>query len=206
MNSSEIVKNLSKDEYVDTIKLMMEKQDMYLMWFLGVLGIVLVFVGVLQWRLSSKQLEQIKTEAKKEARKEIIDELIHNYDLNKISVLNEKINNLDNSFKSLNSNVTESMKDESHKFIMEATWMFSKIDTSDTKEFDLYYFILKHQSLLEKNKEVFEEMLEHIKLFKVIDDMNKENKGWFLVTELVNELCKEHNILNFYNETFNEED
>lgn len=54
---------------------MMENQDRYFNWFMLILGIILVFVGVLQWRLSSKQIESIKEKTKIETIKEIQNSL-----------------------------------------------------------------------------------------------------------------------------------
>lgn len=61
---------MTSEEYIDAIKMMMENQDRYFNWFLVILSIVLVFVGFVQWRFSSKQIEQLKEQTKKETIQE----------------------------------------------------------------------------------------------------------------------------------------
>lgn len=66
---------MASEEYVDAIKMMMEHQDRYFNWFLAILGIVLVFVGFVQWRFSTKQIEQLKEKTKQETIREIEESL-----------------------------------------------------------------------------------------------------------------------------------
>ena len=66
---------MTSEEYIDAVKMMMENQDRYFNWFLIILGTFLVFVGVVQWRFSSKQMEQLKERTKQETIKEIEDNL-----------------------------------------------------------------------------------------------------------------------------------
>lgn len=66
---------MTSDEYIDAVSMMMENQDRYFNWFLVILGIFLVFVGVIQWRLSTKQIEQLKERTKQETIREIEESL-----------------------------------------------------------------------------------------------------------------------------------
>ncbi|MGX7737301.1 hypothetical protein ACWPXP_08130 [Enterococcus faecalis] len=93
---------MNKDQYVDAIKTMMDNQDRYFTWFIGILGLVLVFVGVLQWRLTSKQIEKITADAKDKARTEILAELVESYQLNRLPTLREKVKNAELSIINLN--------------------------------------------------------------------------------------------------------
>lgn len=62
---------MSSDQYVESVKQMMNQQNVFFSIFLAILAIVLTFVGVIQWRLSSKQIELIKQQTKEELEKEI---------------------------------------------------------------------------------------------------------------------------------------
>lgn len=66
---------MTSEEYVDVVNMMMENQDRYFNWFLVILGIFLIFVGVIQWRFSIKQIEQIKEKTKQETIREIEETL-----------------------------------------------------------------------------------------------------------------------------------
>lgn len=96
---------MNKDQYVDAIKTMMDNQDRYFTWFIGILGLVLVFVGVLQWRLTSKQIEKITADAKDKARTEILAELVESYQLNRLPTLREKVKNSELSIINLNEKI-----------------------------------------------------------------------------------------------------
>ncbi|BBD24774.1 hypothetical protein [Enterococcus faecalis] len=96
---------MNKDQYVDAIKTMMDNQDRYFTWFIGILGLVLVFVGVLQWRLTSKQIEKITADAKDKARTEILAELVESYQLNRLPTLREKVKNAELSIINLNEKI-----------------------------------------------------------------------------------------------------
>ncbi|EMW5565251.1 hypothetical protein [Enterococcus faecalis] len=96
---------MNKDQYVDAIKIMMDNQDRYFTWFIGILGLVLVFVGVLQWRLTSKQIEKITADAKDKARTEILAELVESYQLNRLPTLREKVKNAELSIINLNEKI-----------------------------------------------------------------------------------------------------
>ena len=90
---------MSSSEFTETILSMMENQDRYFNIFLTILGIVLVFAGVIQWRLSSKQIEEIKEKTKKETITEIENLL-------EVSNLIEFKNDIHNRLESYDSDVS----------------------------------------------------------------------------------------------------
>lgn len=69
---------MNTEQYVDSVKQMMNQQNIFVSIFIGILGIVLVFAGVIQWRFSTKQIEEIKRRAKEETVEEILKELSSN--------------------------------------------------------------------------------------------------------------------------------
>lgn len=87
---------MASEEYIDIIKMMMENQDRYFNWFLAILSIVLVFAGVVQWRFSSKQIEQLKETTKQELIQEIEETL-------GVSNLPQFKNEIQESFKKIES-------------------------------------------------------------------------------------------------------
>lgn len=66
---------LTSEQYVESVKQMMNQQSIFFSIFLAILAIVLGFIGVIQWRLSSKQIELIKKDTIKETEKDIADKL-----------------------------------------------------------------------------------------------------------------------------------
>ncbi|WP_193063497.1 hypothetical protein [Oceanobacillus oncorhynchi] len=56
---------MTSDEYVNQVNRLMDLQNAYMGIFLAVLGVVLAIMGFLQWRLSDKQVEKIKSETEK---------------------------------------------------------------------------------------------------------------------------------------------
>ncbi|EGO8374136.1 MULTISPECIES: hypothetical protein [Enterococcus] len=120
---------MNKDQYVDAIKTMMDNQDRYFTWFIGILGLVLVFVGVLQWRLTSKQIEKITADAKDKARTEILAELVESYQLNRLPTLREKVKNAELSIINLNEkidNLSINGKSRSINMIIEDVFSIDK--------------------------------------------------------------------------------
>ncbi|OUZ25282.1 hypothetical protein A5867_002990 [Enterococcus sp. 6D12_DIV0197] len=128
---------MSSNEYVETVTLMMEKQDMYLMWFLGILGVVLVFVGFLQWRLSSEQIKKIKSETKAEARKEIIDELIQNYSVNSIHEILNVLQETVDTVKNLTFDVSSMTIGQEFDFGINLFYFLKELENSTNKEEDI---------------------------------------------------------------------
>ncbi|WP_423189415.1 hypothetical protein ACO1PF_00440 [Alkalibacterium sp. f15] len=53
---------MSSTEYIDQVNRLINLQNNYLTIFLGVLAVVIGFFGVIQWKLSDKQIERIKNE------------------------------------------------------------------------------------------------------------------------------------------------
>ncbi|EHZ2963585.1 hypothetical protein P6Y11_02530 [Enterococcus faecalis] len=132
---------MNKDQYVDAIKTMMDNQDRYFTWFIGILGLVLVFVGVLQWRLTSKQIEKITADAKDKARTEILAELVESYQLNRLPTLREKVKNSELSIINLNEkidNLSINGKSRSINMIIEDVL---SIDKSPDTFYNLYLLL-----------------------------------------------------------------
>lgn len=71
---------MTSEQYVESVKQMMNQQNVFFGVFIAILGIVLVFVGVMQWRLSDKQLKSIKEETRSEVLEEINIKLTSNYE------------------------------------------------------------------------------------------------------------------------------
>lgn len=57
---------MNSEQYVESVKQMMSQQNNFFAIFLAILAIVLTFAGILQWRLSNKQIQQIKEETRAE--------------------------------------------------------------------------------------------------------------------------------------------
>lgn len=74
---------MNSEQYVESIKQMMSQQNNFFAIFLAILAIVLTFAGILQWRLSNKQIQQIKEETKAETIADI-EKIISVSDLHKL--------------------------------------------------------------------------------------------------------------------------
>lgn len=57
---------MNSEQYVESVKQMMAQQNNFFAMFLAILAIVLTFAGILQWRLSNKQIQQLKEETRAE--------------------------------------------------------------------------------------------------------------------------------------------
>lgn len=66
---------MTSDQYVESVKQMMDQQNNIFNVFIAILVFVLGFIGVVQWKLSAKQIEQLKQETKNETIKEIRQQL-----------------------------------------------------------------------------------------------------------------------------------
>lgn len=203
---------MASHEYIEIVTLMMEKQDMYLMWFLGIFSIVLVFVGVLQWRLSSKQLSQIKSETKKEAREEIISELIQSYQVNMVPTyyasilsyqdeLNKTRNELSQNLRDISNKLEQIKIDQDYSLSTEIIFFTRKLKSmSSDIEKELYYFTIKYYAYLVRNENLakkFTSNLEESDVFKKIDNTSEY---WNSFRKLIIDLRKELNNQELFTE------
>lgn len=203
---------MASHEYIEIVTLMMEKQDMYLMWFLGIFSIVLVFVGVLQWRLSSKQLSQIKSETKKEAREEIISELIQSYQVNMVPTyyasilsyqdeLNKMRNELSQNLRDISNKLEQIKIDQDYSLSTEIIFFTRKLKSmSSDIEKELYYFTIKYYAYLVRNENLakkFTSNLEESDVFKKIDNTSEY---WNSFRKLIIDLRKELNNQELFTE------
>ena len=85
---------ITSEEYVNQVDRLISLQNVYLSIFLAVLAIILAFVGVLQWKLSTKQIEKIKDS--------IDQELDAKYNL-------QAIRNIENTTAAINKIVSHSI-------------------------------------------------------------------------------------------------
>ena len=74
---------MNSEQYVESVKQMMSQQNNFFAIFLAILAIVLTFAGILQWRLSNKQIQQIKEETRAETIADI-EKIISVSDLHKL--------------------------------------------------------------------------------------------------------------------------
>lgn len=184
---------LSKDEYVDSVKLFMEKQDMYFNWFMLVLGIVLVFVGILQWRLSSRQISQIKIEAKEEAKKEIIDELVKTYQIDEILSNQKIIYQHTGKLESIENQLNGFDSKSNYNFKFEVSKMQLEISKDDKKYFDLFYELLvKNYVLLIDSIECAQYLSEQVEV-EVVFSKEIDSKLNSSVTRIIKDIQMKHN-------------
>ena len=80
---------MTSDQYIESVKQMMSQQNVYFGVFLAILAIFLGFMGVLQWKLSSKQVDEIKRKSVDSALTEMEDRLVKEFNVKKISELDE---------------------------------------------------------------------------------------------------------------------
>lgn len=62
---------MNSEEYVNQVNRLMDLQNVYLQIFLALVAIVLGFLGFLQWRLSTKELDNLKEKTKQETIREV---------------------------------------------------------------------------------------------------------------------------------------
>ncbi|EOH58861.1 hypothetical protein [Enterococcus mundtii] len=192
-----------KDEYVEVVKLTMEKQDMYLMWFLGLLSIILVFVGVLQWRLSSKQISQLKEETKKEARKEILSELKEDYQINLIPSMKESILRNEQEIMDVHLKVQINSINQKGSFEAESVGLLSKLNASEKDiEQELLFFVSKYFNFLTSNEDCiyfFSKKLAESHIISKIDNSNENWKYLEFYLKGFRESCQDDSLFNFLN-------
>lgn len=79
---------MTSDEYVNQVDRLMDLQNNNMVIFLTMLSVVLVFMGFLQWRLSDKQVEKIKSETEKKLLGQFNYKLEESMKENRKTVLN----------------------------------------------------------------------------------------------------------------------
>lgn len=80
---------MNNQQYIDSVKQMMDNQDRYFNWFMVILSVMLVFFGYIQNKLSDRQIKQIKESTELEIAKEF--EKKFNESNKEISKLREEI-------------------------------------------------------------------------------------------------------------------
>ena len=66
---------MSSEEYINQVNRLIDLQNIYLQIFLTMIALILGFIGIIQWRLNTKQLEQLKEQTKQETINEIEESL-----------------------------------------------------------------------------------------------------------------------------------
>lgn len=83
---------MSNSDLFDKLYQEINRQNTFYFWYISallvIIGLVLGFFGVLQWRLSDKQIQRMKDDSLKEVKKSYIDVLD-----GRISMLEERIKN-----------------------------------------------------------------------------------------------------------------
>ncbi|WP_270289919.1 hypothetical protein [Enterococcus casseliflavus] len=193
---------MSSNEYVETVTLMMEKQDMYLMWFLGILGVVLVFVGFLQWRLSSEQIKKIKSETKAEARKEIIDELIQNYSVNSIHEILNVLQETVDTVKNLTFDVSSMTIGQEFDFGINLFYFLKELENSTNKEEDITKFLVKNHHILYATESAIEELNKEFREKNISSKIDISCEDWSLSSILLEKYRKKYNNKELFKEFF----
>lgn len=200
---------MNRDEYVETVKLMMEKQDMYLMWFLGLLGIILVFVGILQWRLSSKQISQVKAEAIREARKEIMVGLKEIYQVDFVPSLRELILSNEKEISKIRFELNINSINQRGSFEAEVMYLLSKLSASEKDiEKELFFFVSKHFNFLVSNEACIYSFSKKLGESDIISKINPSDDHWKAFEQYVKsfrEGCNDNSLFNELNEVIGED-
>ncbi|PZL78235.1 hypothetical protein CI088_00250 [Enterococcus plantarum] len=171
---------MTSEEYVDYVKLMMDKQDMYLMWFIGIFSVVLFFVGILQWRLSSNQIKKITTDAKEDARKEVIEELIKNYGLAKVTYIDERVKLLVQDVDSLKSDLSSTLKARNYEEKLSLSRDIRNISLSESSFFELFDVISVHYPYIIEKEENLDGLIDLIFQNRIIDNVRiKQTKSGY---------------------------
>lgn len=172
----QIVEYVRNDQYVDAINRSMDLQNVYLGVFLAILTVVLGFIGVLQWRLSSKQIETIKIDTKKAT----IDEMIGFYSIDKVpeiitDVHSQKIKNKA-GFDDIQKKV-EILKRNSDIKIKKDFYIDSRLvlESRKKKVSSLYLLVKNYRYLLQKEKKCLERVIKLIDktVIPYLEDMKK---------------------------------
>lgn len=66
---------MTSEEYVQQIERLLNLQNVYLSIFLGVLAVVIGFFGIIQWKLSDKQIDKIQNEVELKITKKYKNEI-----------------------------------------------------------------------------------------------------------------------------------
>ncbi|GGC98129.1 hypothetical protein [Enterococcus wangshanyuanii] len=186
---------MTRDQYVESVRVMMDNQDRYFMWFLGILGVVLVFVGILQWRLSSNQIKKITTDAKEEARKEIMEELTKNYGIKSINTLlskskefEEKITKISNSLEMLDF---EKRRSEELQFYND----LREIPKTENCTYELLMLLATHSIYVSKDEFDIVAFVEAANRDQIVRGLEMQ-EDTFGFREYINELHKMENRSN----------
>lgn len=194
---------MNGSEYIETVTLMMEKQDMYLMWFLGILSVVLVFVGFLQWRLSSEQIKKIKSETKAEARKEIIDELIKNYGVNSINEIINTVQITVNLVQKLSNDLNKLTIGQEFDFDTKMFYFKNDLENSRINEEGLYMFLIENHHILYTNKSAIYKLDELFSEHGILSKVDIDSIYWKSSLELFERYRKEYNNTELFKKFFN---
>lgn len=154
---------VSNDQYVDAVNRSMDLQNMYLGIFLAVLAIVLGFVGVLQWRLSSKQIETIKVDT----RKSTIDEIIGLYSINKVPEILNDLHSQKKEYEDKFSDTKKLIKKVDRHLTLKNKRDFSfdirlVIESPKKKIKSLHLLVVNYHSLLKKDKTILKRVIKLI--------------------------------------------
>lgn len=91
---------MKSEEYIEQVNRLMDLQNLYLTIFLTILGMVIAIAAFLQWRMSEKQMKQIKETTKAE--------LIEKY---KLGSINDRIDENEKEIEELKLSVLNNEKE-----------------------------------------------------------------------------------------------
>lgn len=193
------------EQYVESVKQMMNQQNVFFSVFITILAIVLGFIGIIQWRLSSKQIELIKQQTKKEVEKEIaqklgVDEIVEFPKMVKsqteteISIIQESIQEL-----------TEAMVDFKHKYWLSETDKFrngvTKIHGKDFDSLSNFSIHLRiYKSIIENDIGNFNFFINNLSHWVSNNEKYAMSQmGQFQTKEIIKDLKLFEKNLNFEN-------
>lgn len=141
---------MNNDQYVESVKQMMNQQNAFFGVFLTILTLVLGFIGILQWRVSDQQLKKIKNEMKQETIKEIeeklnqkiIPEIYSTIDLKYKNIISDLEAKLEKTLKVSNRFEHNYLDNQLRKLYFEKDFMV-----------DLFYLMRTHREYLQEDSQ-----------------------------------------------------
>ncbi|GEM_PF-3355436 len=141
---------MNSDQYVESIKQMMNQQNIFFGVFLTILALVLGFIGILQWRVSDQQQKKIKNEMKQETIREMEEKLNQ-------KIIPEIYSTIDEKYKNIISNLESQLENNlkiSNRF--EHNYLDNQLRKLSFKEdfmIDLFYLMRAHREYLQEDSQ-----------------------------------------------------
>lgn len=141
---------MNSDQYVESIKQMMNQQNIFFGVFLTILALVLGFIGILQWRVSDQQQKKIKNEMKQETIREMEEKLNQKIIPEIYSTIDAKYKTIISSLESqLENNLKVSNRFEHNYLDNQLRKLYSKKDFM----IDLFYLMRAHRDYLQEDSQ-----------------------------------------------------